>query len=533
MENPVLVPSGGAKGVNNASSAMDTLIANLIEDRAPLLGSVLVILIAAIATSFLIGDKTNVPLVGEEWGNAEKRRQAYMTHARDLYHKGYEMFKKKTFRLTTMDGDQYVVPHDALDELRQLPDNHVNIDKAFEMMNLDRYIKLGGDHKLTRAMVHTVKADLTHNLSKINPALTEEVAKTVAETLGDCEDWTSINPTHRLLRIVAIVSGRIFLGPDLCRREEYIHAAINYTVDVFTTIPKLRAWRWWLRPIGQYFVADMKKIEEHKRKMKEFLRPVIADRKKRMAAGEEMPEDMLQWMLNKNDKFGLTDDELAQNQLGLSVAAIHTTTITTTLMLYDLVVRPDLVNDLRTEIRTVLAENDNIMTPHAQYSMKLLDSTMKESQRVNPGSLVRFQRYAFKPITLSDGSHIPAGSFIQAPHAHIVKDPTYYPEPEKFNPRRFLDLRNGETEDPIGYRNKDTYMFATSSSHFMAFGYGKHACPGRYFATNEIKLILARILLDYDMKMPEGETERYKNLEFGIDDLPDTSKQIMFRKVKA
>ena len=32
----------------------------------------------------------------------------------------------------------------------------------------------------------------------------------------------------------------------------------------------------------------------------------------------------------------------------------------------------------------------------------------------------------------------------------------------------------------------------------MGFGYGEHACPGRFFASNEIKIALAHLLLKYD-----------------------------------
>lgn len=62
--------------------------------------------------------------------------------------------------------------------------------------------------------------------------------------------------------------------------------------------------------------------------------------------------------------------------------------------------------------------------------MKLLDSVMKESQRMNPANLVRFTRYVQKPVTLSDGTHLPAGYLIEAPHALAVMDPELYRNPE-------------------------------------------------------------------------------------------------------
>ncbi len=96
-----------------------------------------------------------------------------------------------------------------------------------------------------------------------------------------------------------------------------------------------------------------------------------------------------------------------------------------------------------------------------------------------------------------------------------------------------MDLRNSAVPDPMNYRNKEQYQFVTVTKDFMAFGYGRHACPGRFFAANEIKLMLANILNQYDIKMPDGETERYPNLDMGMDSLPDPTRTIMFKKAAA
>lgn len=88
------------------------------------------------------------------------------------------------------------------------------------------------------------------------------------------------------------------------------------------------------------------------------------------------------------------------------------------------------MQQLRNEIQTVLDENDGILSTHALFEMKLLDSVMKESQRTNPGNLVRFVRYIDKPLTLSDGTHLPVGAMIEAPHSSFIQDPQLYTNPE-------------------------------------------------------------------------------------------------------
>lgn len=47
------------------------------------------------------------------------------------------------------------------------------------------------------------------------------------------------------------------------------------------------------------------------------------------------------------------------------------------------------------------------------------------------------------------------------------------------------------------------------SNSSLTWGYGRHACPGRFLANNELKMILAHALINYDWKLPDGVTERY------------------------
>ncbi|KAI1632917.1 ent-kaurene oxidase [Biscogniauxia mediterranea] len=501
----------------------------ILADRGPVLASVVVLLVGVLLATQLFKDSSELPLIGAEHGHAEKRRKAFITNGLDFYKKGYELFKSKAYRLTTLDGERIIIPRNLLEEVRRLPDDVIDINKAFDVMNESKHLEMG-DQESSEFLIHIIRGDLTRSLVRINPRLTAETIRTIADALPPCDDWTPVTLYPTLLRIVATVSGAIFIGPDLCRSEEYLKASMNYTLDFINAVSKLKQWRPWMRWFGRYFTPEVDNLFAERKKAHMFLEPIIKERRAAMKAGEELPDDTLQWMINKAGEFKISDEKLAEIQLNLSMAAIHTTTLTLTMILYDLVVRPDIINELRQEIGSVLETTDGVMTTHALFEMKLLDSVMKESQRVNPGSLVRFQRWVAKPVTLSDGTRLPAGVMIETPHALAVQDPLSYENPETFDAHRFLNLRNGTSEDLLGYKNKEQHQFVTVTKDFMHFGYGRHACPGRFFAANEIKLILARILLTYDIKMPDGLTERYANLRMGTDQFPDATKEILFKK---
>lgn len=63
----------------------------------------------------------------------------------------------------------------------------------------------------------------------------------------------------------------------------------------------------------------------------------------------------------------------------------------------------------------------------------------------------------------------------------------------------------------------------------MTFGHGRFACPGRFFASNESKVVLAELLLTYDIRLRDGE-ERPKNLFFADACFPDPKREVLFRR---
>lgn len=100
------------------------------------------------------------------------------------------------------------------------------------------------------------------------------------------------------------------------------------------------------------------------------------------------------------------------------------------------------------------------------------------------------------PLTLSDGTLLPAGARIMV--APRYTDASIYPNPDTFDASRFLHKR----AEP-GQLN--AWQHVTTSAEHMAFGHGQHACPGRFFASNEIKIALAHLLLKYEWRLVGGE----------------------------
>jgi cytochrome P450 len=58
---------------------------------------------------------------------------------------------------------------------------------------------------------------------------------------------------------------------------------------------------------------------------------------------------------------------------------------------------------------------------------------------------------------------------------------------------------------------------------------GKHACPGRFFAGNELKAMMAHLLLKYDIRA-EVEGVRPPNSNVGQSIMPNMAAKVLFRK---
>ncbi|KAJ0268111.1 hypothetical protein COL940_013708 [Colletotrichum noveboracense] len=389
-----------------------------------------------------------IPLMGEELGGYYKRRNEFLRDPMRFYWEGYQRCKNKCFRVT-------------------------------------------------------------HYEERINHHLVSEVEKTVDEVIGPCEEWTS-HPIYRTsLRIVAIVSGSVYVGPDM--------------------------YPGWMRPIARFFKRERTQLAKswnHLKASKRLVVPIIQQRREEVQAGRASYDDMLAWMMAKQDEWKQTDDDVAGSMVQLGVASTHNTSSTIAQTLFQLAIRPELVEELREEAQSVCDQFDGQLSPVALHELKLLDSVMKEAQRLNPTTPSHFHRVVERDITLKDGTLIPQGITVEAIFAPPLFDPVLFPNPQEFDPYRFLKLRRGETPDPNHYKNKEQYTFSHATKENLAWGYGAHVCPGRYFANNEIKLILARMLLRYDIRMPGGVKEVMKPQRGGMGWTPDLRKPIEFRSIR-
>ncbi len=192
--------------------------------------------------------------------------------------------------------------------------------------------------------------------------------------------------------------------------------------------------------------------------------------------------DVMRVLLHARDEQGaLTEDELIGHMFLLFLAGHETsaTALSWTLLLLEQ--HPHILADLHDEIAGVLGGSPPTIDTIDQ--MQLLDQVIKESLRIIP-PVVGFGRYAAYDCSVG-GYTIPKGSYVSISPYLTHRSPDIYPEPNQFNPERWLSVR-------------------PSTYEYLPFGAGPRLCLGTGFAILEIKIVLAVILQRYRLKIKPG-----------------------------
>ncbi|KAI8154212.1 Cytochrome P450 monooygenase 1 [Colletotrichum sp. SAR 10_70] len=397
------------------------------------------------------------------------------------------------FQVITTSGPKIILPGKFADEIRN--DTRMNFGKAIHKEFFGAYpgFEMFADGPQNQILVEMVRGRLTQSLNFITADLAEETAQTTNHLLGAPKDWQECQFKSVLLQLVARVSSRVFVGPELCANQEWLDVSVNYTIHAMVAAEALAKWPSFLRPFVHWVLPEVRNMKAEASRARQIIQPVFAKRREENRIAREAGErtskvaDTIGW-LDEVAKGQAYDDGLMQ--VGLTFAAIHTTSELVCGIISDLCDHPQWFEPLREEM--CFAIKTHGWSKKALQYMKLTDSMMKESQRHHLGDIAAMHRVASTEVELSDGTRIPKGAYTMVA-LDKMEDPAIFEDDSGYHPRRFLEMR----QKP-GQENK--WQFVTTGPEHLAFGHGLHSCPGRFFASNEIKVILVYLLIKYEWK---------------------------------
>nr|BAK09398.1 cytochrome P450 [Postia placenta] len=451
----------------------------------------------------------------------------FLFKSAQVLQEGYDKFKGKAFKHSEYFGwHVYVSGPRLTEELRRAPEDQLSCSEAInDSLQVEYTLSPGIHHDSYH--IRIVRTQLTRNLGALFSQLRDEIVTAFADQVplkGDGAEWVPVKGMDAVMEIVVRTSNRVFIGLPLCRDADWCALNKQFTIDCFQGAAIISLFPKFLKPIAARFLTNVPKSV---RRGQRHLEPIILERFRMMeehgSDWADKPNDMLQWLMDDARGEARGVRPLVLRLLSVNIAAIHTTSIAFTNALYLLAAHPEFAPLLRAEIEGVVAKEG--WTKAAMNDMRRLDSFLKETLRYTGLGAISLTRKALADYTFADGTFIPAGTTVSAPLRATHYDDGIWARAAVFDPWRFSTLREAEGESA-------KHHMVSTSTEYLAFGHGQHACPGRFFAANEMKAMLAHVLVTYDVKM-EQEGVVPPPTWFGPNLVPNWNAKVLFRTRQA
>ncbi|KAJ5003486.1 Cytochrome P450 monooxygenase ATR2 [Colletotrichum sp. SAR 10_66] len=383
---------------------------------------------------------------------------------------------------------------------------------------MKRYTKVGN---LDDKQIAILNKKLNPSLNEYVPVLVKLIRHHWPLDEYDAGPVT-VKPWSHVMRQVSRVSARIFHSSDAAEDDHWLDIASEHVHSTVVWTENLKKWPAMLRPWVYRFVQGRGIMTQRFAEGEAVVAETLRKRKARKGGHLSSPPSLLDYLAD--GELGGDDVEAhTVAQINLCVAAIQSMASTVTQCLMDLATYPHYLPELREEITSMLAQKNGTLDRQSLADMMKLDSFIKETQRLNPPDLASFQRKVMSDITLSNGLRIPKGARIALPTGAINMDSQFFEDPETFDGFRYYKLRM-ESEEA-----RKSSQMVTVGKKDLTWGYGRHACPGRYVAEVAMKLLIIEYIVRYDISLPAGIKERPKNIEFEGLVIPDPNWELIFQ----
>ncbi|KAL5048440.1 hypothetical protein BDW71DRAFT_177694 [Aspergillus fruticulosus] len=236
-----------------------------------------------------------------------------------------------------------------------------------------------------------------------------------------------------------------------------------------------------------------KNIMQAKRKQAEHSRLTV---QKRLSSNTHSRPDFMDSMLrSRNDREkaqdALTDSEIVANSNILIIAGSETTATLLSGTTYWILQSPHVLDKVMREVRSVMKSEADITVQKVSTELPYLLACFEEAFRLYPPVPTGLQRTTLTPVHIS-GYEIPLGTKVSVHQSAAYKSPSNFHLPDDFIPERWLpDARN----DPL------SPFYNDNRAVVQPFSVGPRNCIGRNLAFAEMRLILARVLWNFDLEL--------------------------------
>lgn len=484
---------------------------------------VVALLLLFIYDRYRFSELSAIPAIGpsgaiSSWLGAVR----FIKDASTMVQEGYQKHKGGMFRVPLIDRWVVVLTGPRLiEELRKVPKDELSFDHAMRDLLQVKYT-FGVDAQEYPYHTQVTRNHLSRNFQALFPDVYDEINHTFGAIIPlDQDGWANVRIYPEITKAMCRVSNRIFVGLPLCRSPEFEALQQQFALQVVLRATIVNCFPKFAHPIiGRLLTNTPSSI----RKCMTLLEPIVQERLQALDESTDkwnaQPNDVISWLIDVSDNEHRNLQSICLRILVLNFASLHTSAQSFTHALLDLATNPQYCTPLREEASAVISQDGWSKT--AMTKLVKMDSFLKESQRFNCTTLFPMMRKAMRQFVFSDGTVIPSGTHVVVASLPMHLDDEYFENASEFQPFRFSQRREDDIED-------SKVLLASTSSSYIPFGYGPHACPGRFFASSVMKAMMAYLVLNYDIKL-EKEGERPPDEWVMMNCSPNRKAEVMFRR---
>ncbi|CUA67814.1 O-methylsterigmatocystin oxidoreductase [Rhizoctonia solani] len=340
-------------------------------------------------------------------------------------------------------------------------------------------------------------------MRKTRKLLYEGMSVRAMTDLYPLQEREAIKFLQRLLKTPEQLQGHIHqtVGSSLLRLtygynvegvNDHLIVLANDAMAMFSIAAMPGAWMVDLFPFLKHipWMSFRAKAKEWRKLAEDFATIPMDFVHKKMKSGDGEPCLTARWV-ERDIKGKGNDKELAEynkslvewGSSALVLAGTDTTASAVATFFGLMALHPEVQAKAQTEISQVIG-NDRLPTYSDRNSLPYVEAVYKEVLRWHP--IVPIGLPHLSTATTDDefrGMRIPKGSVAFAMIGNMLHDPQMYPDPQVFNPERFM----GPPEDMA--RNPENIIF----------GFGRRRCPGINVAHSSIWLAITFVLATYNI----------------------------------
>ena len=213
-----------------------------------------------------------------------------------------------------------------------------------------------------------------------------------------------------------------------------------------------------------------------------LFRELRDDVRTEMAQGTA-PDCWEKTFLSQREQYDLTDDEGAYAVGILFEAGSGTTAAAMMSFVLAMVLHPEWMTKMQREIDSMVGSS-RLPIFEDMRNLPTVRAVIKEVMRWRPVTAGGLPHQLTKD-DVYNGVFLPAGTNVHPNQWAIHREPELYPDPETFNPARWLEPGYPTYREPLTlYPNLQNYS---------CFGFGRRICPGQNIAERSLNILVARI----------------------------------------